>query len=150
MPASRNGSSGNPGPNQEPIAQSEIDAQLIAPKPHIANAIQEGDILFLAFQRAQKEIAIVALHNGLVAGELVSEQLTFLRNRIKQGVIFTARVTRKIGGLINLQVKPANIESKRPHRLLYRYKRIAESSIRSRIFGIVRSRNCVVDASDVS
>lgn len=121
---------------QETIPQPEVDAQLLATKPLVASEVREGDTLFLALCRLQQDLAVVALHNGLVVGELACAQLQLLRNHIEQGVVFTAQVTRKIGELINLRVQPTDIDNKRPHRLLYRYTKIHEPVLRSRIFGL--------------
>ncbi|SFN37996.1 hypothetical protein SAMN05660284_01339 [Formivibrio citricus] len=139
MPVSRKKSSPLRDMPQGPLAQSEVDAQLLATKPQVASEVQEGDKLFLALYRLQQDLAVVALHNGLVVGELTCAQLQLLRNHIEQGVVFTACVTRKIGELIKLRVKPTDIDNKRPHRLLYRYTKIHEPVLRSRIFGLRRS-----------
>lgn len=80
-----------------------IITNLASPKPEVVEGIERGDILIV--QISSDQGPIVAIHEGNVAGTIVSRDQIRLLNCILSGTIYEAKVLQSNNGQCQVQIR---------------------------------------------
>lgn len=83
-----------------------IETQLTSPRENVIAKIGVNTVLDVSLEQAGPSAVVVLTHQGEVAGGIASPQMTRLRECIQLGTRYSATVTAKSDGHVQVRISP--------------------------------------------
>ncbi|SEM10470.1 hypothetical protein SAMN05518845_11689 [Variovorax sp. YR750] len=86
-----------------------IETQLSSPDAAVIASIQVNDVLPVETRKMNGTTAVAVVHQGQVAGGLATPELLRLRECLKAGTQYNAKVLSKSNGQVRVVVRPVQL-----------------------------------------